>query len=429
MPYMMGCMNKKTLFAWAAFDWANSAINTIVFTFIFSIYFARSVYGDEVQGSAAWAFAQGCAGVAIAILAPIVGSAVDYYGPRKRSLLFFSAICILASGFLFFVQPDPSFIMPALIIGAAMTISFELVQNIYGSTLPLIAPPDKIGFISGIGWGAGYIGSILSLGIALFAFIGLGDAGGLLGIPKDNALHVRATMLLAAGWFALFAIPFFLWCPDAKPTGNSLGQSVHMGLRELKNTIRHAWRLPQLVKFLVAAAIYRDGLVTLFSIGGLYAAGTLGMSASEVIIFAIAINLAAGLGAWMFAFFDDHIGSKTTIMVSLVALVILGAAVIATDDKFVFIALACALGLFIGPVQAASRALLVRLSPPEHIGAFFGLYALTGKSVAFMGPFAFAALTHAFSSQRIGMISILGFWAVGLVVMYFVETRKVDIRV
>lgn len=417
-------MNKKTLFAWAAFDWANSAINTIVFTFVFSIYFARSVYGNEVDGSAAWAFAQGCAGVVIAILSPIVGSAIDYYGPRKRALLFFSVICILCAASLFFVGPDRSFVFVALMIGAVMTVSFELVQNIYGSTLPLIARPEKIGFVSGIGWGAGYVGSILSLGIALFAFIGLGDGGGALGITKDGAMHVRSTMLLAAGWFAIFAIPFFVLCPDAQPSGRTLGQSVRMGLAELKNTIRHAGRLPDLVRFMIASAIYRDGMVTLFSIGGLYAAGTLGMTSSEVIIFAIAINIAAGIGAWGFALFDDHIGSKTTVMISLVALIVLGTAVIATDDKAMFIGLACALGLFIGPVQAASRALLVRLSPPEHIGAFFGLYALTGKSVAFLGPFAFAALTHFTGSQRIGMVSILAFWAVGLAVIYSVRTKR-----
>lgn len=417
-------IHKKTLFSWAAFDWANSAINTIVFTFVFSIYFARSVYGNEVEGSATWAFAQGCAGVAIAILSPIVGSAVDHYGPRKRALKFFSIVCIVAAGSLFWVRPDHSFVMQALLTGAVMTVAFELVQNIYGSTLPLIAPPEKIGLVSGIGWGSGYVGSILSLGIALFAFIGLGDSGGALGIPKTDALHVRSTMLLAAGWFAVFAVPFFLWCPDAKPSGLTMMQSARAGLKDLKNTLRRAQTLPDLVKFLIASAIYRDGLVTLFAVGGLYAAGTLGMSASEVIIFAIAINVAAGLGAMGFAFIDDRIGSKTTIMVSLAALIVLGAGVIMTNDKTMFIALACGLGLFIGPVQAASRALLVRLAPSENIGAFFGLYALTGKSVAFMGPFTFAALTSAFHSQRVGMISILAFWAAGLLVIYCVRTKR-----
>lgn len=417
-------LQKKTLFAWAAYDWANSAITTIVFTFVFSIYFARSVFGDETQGSAAWAFAQGCAGVAIALLSPVAGATVDKFGPRKPVLKFFTILCVLLAASLYFVQPDKAFILPALLVGAVLTISFELAQNVYGTTLPLIAPPEKLGLASGIGWGSGYVGSILSLGIALVAFIGFGDSGGMLGIPKDGALHVRSTMLLAAIWFAVFAIPFFAICPDAPKSGLGIRDSVRAGLRDLVITARQAKQFPQLIKFLAATAIYRDGLVTLFAVGGLYAAGTLNMTQSDVIIFAIAINVASGFGAMLFAFIDDKIGSKTTIMISLVALLVLGAAVISTSDKNTFIGLTCLLGLFIGPVQAASRAMLVRLSPPEHIGAFFGLYALTGKSVAFMGPFAFAALTSAFDSQRVGMASILAFWAVGLMVIYCVRPQR-----
>lgn len=413
-------MNRKTLAAWAAFDWANSAITTIVFTFVFSIYFARSVFGDETSGSAAWAFAQGCAGVAIAILSPIVGASVDRYGPRQPMLKVFTTLCVLLTAALFFIEPQQSYILPALIIGAFLTLSFELVQNVYSTTLPLVAPPEKIGLVSGIGWGSGYVGSIISLSLALFLFIGMGDGGGLLGIPKDGAMHVRSTMLLAAAWFAVFAIPFFFVCPDAPKSGLSLRTSARMALRDLAATVRHAKQFPDLIKFLVASAIFRDGLVTLFAVGGLYAAGTLGMSASEVIVFAIAINVASGVGAISLAFLDARVGSKNIVIVSLIALIILGAAVIMTDDKTMFIVLTCGLGLFIGPVQAAARAMLVRLSPPENLGAFFGLYALTGKSVAFLGPFAFAALTTTFDSQRAGMTTILGFWALGLILVCFV---------
>ena len=416
-------MNKKTLLAWAAFDWANSAITTIIFTFVFSVYFARSVFGDEIAGSAAWAFAQGCAGVAIALLSPVVGAAVDRYGPRKPALKFFTFLCIVLAAALFFVKPDASYIVPALVIGAVLTLCFELVQNIYGTTLPLVAPPEKIGLVSGIGWGSGYVGSIISLSAALFLFIGMGDGGGLLGITKEGATHVRSTMLLAAGWFAVFALPFFFMCPDAPKSGLTFNQSARVALSDLANTVRHAKQFPDLIKFLIASAIFRDGLVTLFAVGGLYAAGTLGMSASEVIIFAIAINVASGVGAISLAFLDARLGSKNIVIVSLMALIVIGSAVIMTDDKNMFILLSCGLGLFIGPVQAAARAMLVRLSPPENLGAFFGLYALTGKSVAFLGPFAFSALTTAFDSQRAGMASILGFWALGLILVCFVGSK------
>lgn len=414
-------MNRKTLISWAAFDWANSAINTIVFTFVFSVYFARSVYGDEVAGSAAWSFAQGCAGIAVALTAPFFGAAIDAYGPRKPAIKIFTVLCIALTATLFFVPPDKAFVMTALMAGALLTFLFELLQSAYGMTLPVIAPPDKTGFVSGIGWGAGYVGSIVSLSIALFGFIGLGDMSGFLGISKDGAMHVRATMLLVAVWFAFFAVPFFLYCPDAAPTGRPFQQSFSDGARGLSATVKQAWAYPAVVRFLAAAAIYRDGLVTLFAVGGLYAAGTLHMSFSEVMIFAIAINIASGIGAVAFAFFDDRIGSRTTIIICLAAMILLGGAIILTNDKTAFIALACLLGLFIGPVQASSRAMLVHLAPPAHTGAFFGLYALTGKSVAFMGPFAFSVLTSLFVSQRAGMASILVFWLVGMALVFSVK--------
>ncbi|HEY8963002.1 MAG TPA: MFS transporter, partial [Alphaproteobacteria bacterium] len=161
-------------------------------------------------------------------------------------------------------------------------------------------------------------------------------------------------------------------------------------------------------------ALYRDGLVTLFAVGGLYAAGTLDMQFSDIMLFAIAMNIAGGIGAIAMARMDDKLGSRRTIMICLVMLIGLGAILLLLDHKYAFIGVACLLGLFVGPVQAASRTMLVRLSPPDHVGAFFGLYALTGKSVAFMGPFAFATVTEIFNSQRLGMATILGFWAIGL---------------
>lgn len=419
-------MNKKAIFGWVAYDWANSAVNTIVFTFVFSVYFAKSVYGDETAGSAAWSFAQGCAGLGIALLSPLMGATIDRYGPHKPALRILTMLSVLMTAALFLISPSHEYVLHALILGALLTVAFELLQNVYNSTLPLMAQPADLGKISGIGWGFGYVGSIVSLSVALFMFIGLGDAGGLLGIPKDEALHVRSTMLLTAIWFGIFAVPYFLFCPDAPKGTNNFGSSVAGGFADLRRMVSEARRYPDIWQFLVASALYRDGLATLFAVGGLYAAGTLGMSFSEIMIFAIAINVTSGLGAIGFAFLDRRIGARVTVIASLVALSVIGGCVILTESKAVFIALACLLGIFIGPVQAASRTWLATLAPPDKTATFFGLYALSGKAVAFLGPLTFAAMTTLFDSQRAGMCSIIAFWLAGLLLVYSVKFSKVQ---
>ncbi|MBU6235082.1 MAG: MFS transporter [Alphaproteobacteria bacterium] len=414
-------MDRKTISAWAAYDWASTAVNAIVFTFVFSVYFVKSVYGDEVAGSAAWSYAQGWAGVVIAVCSPILGAAIDRYGPHKPVLKFLTVAGAALTAGLYFVEPQASSVVMALVLGAVLTIIFEFIQNIYNSTLGLVAKPADMGRVSGIGWGFGYFGSIVCLVIVLLLFIGLGNKGGLLGITKDGAQHVRMAMVFTGLWFAVFAIPYFAYCPDAPRESITFRQSVIAAIGDCKAMVREARAYPEILKFLAASAVYRDALATLFAVGGLYAAGTLHMGFSEVMIFAIAMNVASGVGALAFSFLDHRIGAKVTVMVSLVGLVLFGTGVLLTSDKTMFIALACAMGLFIGPVQASSRTMLAQMAPPEKLGSFFGIYSMTGKAVSFVGPFAFAALTSAFDSQRAGIASILAFWIIGLMMVYFVK--------
>ena len=175
--------------------------------------------------------------------------------------------------------------------------------------------------------------------------------------------------------------------------------------------------------FLIASAVYRDGLNTLFTVGGLYAAGTFGMEFTEILIFAIGLNVTSGIGAFAFAYMDDHKGAKPTIVVSLLALIALGIAITVIDDKRTFMILALALGLFIGPVQSSSRSLMARLSTKETSTEMFGLYAMTGKSIAFTGPLMFAFVTQLTDSQRWGIATIIGLWLIGLLLLLKVKER------
>ena len=247
--------------------------------------------------------------------------------------------------------------------------------------------------------------------------IGLPGHPPLLPLPQGHQENVRAAAPLVALWYLVFATPLLLLAPTQARTGLSLWQAVKRGAGDIGRTLHQARGHRDLLWFLVASALYRDGLNTLFAVGGLYAAGTYGLGMADILLFAIGLNVTAAIGALLFAFVDDRIGSKRTILIGLVMLIIGGVTILFVQGKLGFIATALILGIFIGPVQAASRTLAARLSPPNAAGGTFGLYSLTGKASAFAGPLLFGLLTELTGSQRAGMGGIVFFWLAGLLLL------------
>jgi UMF1 family MFS transporter len=287
--------------------------------------------------------------------------------------------------------------------------------------LPAISPLGMIGRISGWGWGIGYAGGLACLVVVLVGFIQ--PAVPWFGIGRDAAANVRATSVVAALWFAVFAVPLFLLTPDQPGTGISWVRAARNGLAALKATAREVVRHRDLLRFLIASALYLDGLVTLFAFGGIYAAGTFHMSTEEIIQFAIALNVTAGLGAALFGGIDDRLGPKRTIVIALVGLIALGLPLVLVAGKAWFWGLALGLGALVGPAQAAGRSWVARLAPPGMTAQIFGFYTLTGRATAFLGPLVLGIATQVFDSQRAGMATILVFWAVGLVLILGVRDR------
>jgi UMF1 family MFS transporter len=420
---MRAYLKKHPTLSWCLYDWANSVLATIIFTFIFAVYFSRGIVGDEILGSIYWGYAIGISGAIIAILGPILGAISDAFGPRKPLLCFLTTITIVATMAMFWAMPDPSYTLYALILIVIAMVCFELAQAQYNAMLADIAPPDLIGRVSGWAWSMGYFGGLLCLVLALVFFVGLDDEGGLIGLSESKDLNIRATCLLAAVWYAVFALPLFLYVSDRPMLTRKKGVLIS-AFGNLKQTIRVLFTSSQNIGlFLLSSALYRDGLSTLFAVGGLYAAGTFGMEFKDILIFAIGLNITSGIGAFGFAYLDDRIGSKTTIITSLVGLIILGFAVIVAGDINSFMIAALGLGLFIGPAQSASRSMLARLAPSSKRSELFGVYAMTGKSIAFLGPLTFAFVTQLMDSQRWGIATIIGFWTVGLLLFLKVRER------
>lgn len=404
--------SRAGILGWCLYDWAMSAFNTVIGTFVFSVYFTKGIVGDAARGAELWAFVIGVAGGAIVLLSPVLGAVADHGGRRKAWLAVCVAVAVVPTALLWFMAPDPSSIVPTMLLVGVAIVAFELSYVFYNALLIDVAPPGMLGRVSGWGWGLGYFGGLVCLVIALFGLIGFGGAAPLLPLPAVDSAGPRATGPLVALWWVVFALPLLLLVRE-RPGGAPIGTAIRRGLADLGRTLRSLPGQGNLVLFLLGSAVYREGFNLLFAFGGIYAAGTLGLDFGQLVLFAIGLNVTSGIGAILAAWADDALGSKPTILVSLAALVAIGIPIILVTDPVWFIGLALALGLFLGPAQAASRTLMGRLAPAGGEGEAFGLYGLTGRATGFLGPWLFAAATAAFASQRAGMATVIALFALG----------------
>jgi UMF1 family MFS transporter len=417
-------VDRAAIASWCLFDWAMSAFNTVIGTFVFAVYFTKGIAGDEVRGAALWGTMIGTAGVAVMLLSPLLGAIADHGGRKKAWLAALVLASTAATTLLWYATPEPGSIGYALRLVGIATVAFELSYVFYNALLLRVAPPAMLGRVSGWGWGIGYLGGLFCLATALVLLVGLDGMPPLLGLVEEDAENLRATGPLVALWWLVFAIPLFVFVPGAA-SGLPIGHAVTAGLAALRRTVAGLPAEGNLVRFLVASALYREGFNVLFAMGGIYAAGTFGLTFSALLLFAIGLNVTCGLGSIAFAYLDDGIGSKPTILIALAGLIAIAVPILLVDDKIWFIGLAIVLGLFLGPAQAASRTLMARLAPPGRETEMFGLFALTGRATGFVGPWAFAAATALFASQRAGMATVvLLFAAGGLLLLTVREGRR-----
>jgi len=413
---------RRGLFGWCLYDWANSAFPTVITTFVFSAYFTKAIAADEISGTAQWGIAISLSGLFVALLSPFLGAIADHGGRRKPWVFVLTLLCVVASALLWLARPETNFIILALSLAALANFAFEMAMVFYNAMLPDLVPRQRIGRLSGWGWGLGYAGGLVCLGLILVLLVQAETP--IFGLDKESFEHIRATGPMVAIWMAVFAAPFFLWTPDRPDQGISFAAALKRGIATLIDTFRRVREYKQIVRFLIARMMYTEGLNTLFTFGGIYAAGTFGMEFDELILFGIALNVTAGLGAAAFAWVDDRIGPKRTILIAVTGLTVLGAVLLFVEGKALFWTFALPLGIFVGPAQAASRTMMARLAPPRMMTEMFGLYALSGKATAFLGPALLAWMTVVFASQRAGMAVIMVFFLLGLVLLMGVADKR-----
>lgn len=411
-------MTRKA-WAWALYDWANSAFPTVVSTFVIAAYFAQAVAPDPASGQAMWGWMQTMAGLAIALLSPVLGAVADAGGRRRIMLLLCTVVTSVFTGLIWFAEPDPSHALWALACVGVATVGFELGTVFYNSMLPQVAPPERLGRVSGLAWGLGYAGGLACLAVSLVLLVQPNPS--LLGLDRENAEHVRATAVLVALWMIAFGWPVLLALPDPPPPRPGWGEAARNGLAEIGSVLRGLPRRPNMARFLIARLFYTDGLNTLFAFGAIFAAGVFGMGFEEILLFGIALNVTAGLGAAGFGLIEDRLGARQTILAALAAMIVIGTGLVVVENKTLFWALALVLGIFMGPAQSASRSFMAALAPPAEVSAHFGLFALSGRITGFLGPAVLAAVTAMTGSQRMGMATVLVFLAAGAAVMLTVR--------
>ncbi len=413
--------NRRAIFAWTLYDFANSSFSTLVLTFIYATYFTKTVAPNEIAGTAMWSRGITISALTVGLLSPFFGALADTGGFRKRTLFILTAITVIGTANLFNVLPGQ--VLKGLVWFVIANIGMEMGMVFYNAFLPDVATSDKIGRISGYGWGVGYVGGLLCMVVAMVGFVQTENPW--FGFSTENSENIRATNLLVAVWFTIFAVPFFIWVKEKKGrTFPNIGQMVSSTVGQLKSTFHEIKRYRQIVRLLIARIFYNDGIITIYSFGGIYAAGTFGFTFSEILTFGIVLNITAGLGAFAMGFLDDRIGGKRTIQITNMAFIAASLLAIFAPSKFWFWVSGIIVGFFLGPNQAVSRSLMGRFVPSDKETEFFGFYAFSGKATAFIGPFFLGILTEMFNSQRAGMSIVVVMFIVGSLLLTRVDEEE-----
>ena len=396
--------NKKKIFIWTLFDFANTSFSIVVVTFLFAVYFKNTVADGKPIGDLYWSFGTSISMIVTALISPVLGAIADFSAGKKRFLLFFTIMCIIATASLFFVGPGQ--ILLGLILFIIANIGFEAGLVFYDAFLPEVTVPKNYGRVSGYGFGMGYLGSLATLAI-IYPFIQSG--------------MIKETFPVAALFFLVFSIPFFLFIRDSRKKIVKTEPYHIIGLKRVWSTISHLKNYKNLAIFLLAYFFYIEGVNTIIFFSGIYASTTLGFTDTELLVFFLTVQTTAIAGSVVFGIIADSVGQKKTIMITLFMWLITVALAFFIYDKTGFYIVGLIAGASMGSSQSTSRSLMTKLIPHDKKTEFFGFYSLFGKSSAILGPLVFGLVSFASGSQGWAILSISLFFIIGLFILKYVN--------
>lgn len=396
----------KDVFNWSLFDFANSTFATIVVAFVYAIYFKKVVVGNEAVADFYWSLAINISMVLVAFLSPVLGAASDYFSNKKKYLVFFTFLCILATGMLYFVTEG--MVVWGMVLFILANIGFQAGLGFYDAFIKEITSHENYNRVSSFGYAIGYLGSLASLAAVI--------------VLQDEP---RNTFIACAVMFLIFSLPIILFVKEKKviPNNNLSDKTnfLSIGLKRTAETLRHINQYRNLRLFLLSYFLYIDGVNTIIFFSANYAQTTLNFSIPDLILFFIIVQVTALLGSFLFGKIADKKGTKNTILFIILSWAVLTMLVFFANDKTTFLIIGAFAGTFLGSSQALSRSFMGKLTPQEKKTEFFGFYSLFEKTSTILGPLTFGLISWLTGNQRYAVASILIFFVLG-----FILFRKVQ---
>ncbi len=423
-----GISTRRARWAWYMYDFGNSAYAAVVLLAVYSAYFQGQVVGGA-EGSRLWGLSVGIAMLVVAVTSPVLGTIADFSGAKKKFLFFYTAMAVIFTAGLFFATPGQVAIGMLFFILAE--IGYRSAQVFYNGFLPEIASPEDIGRVSGNGWAIGTAGGVICLLLILPLIVLI-----------EGTTIVRLSLVITAVFFALSAVPLFLWLPE-KATKHRLpaGENyLSLAFKRLAKTIRTAGQFREFIKFMIAFLIYNDGVIMALDFAAIIGAVLFGLDQQGLIIFVIVVQLTNVVGAYVFGAWVDKLGGKTSLIISLVIMIGVIIWMYFNQTQVGFFLIGAVAGFAMAGTQSVSRTMVGMFSPPGQSAEFYGFFAVAGRTSSFIGPTVYgiiaaeAALWYMSqgqtevlaeqSGQRLAILSIGAFFIAGLVLLLWVNEGK-----